>query len=57
MWSTPEGVLAEDVGQGAAFKAEIVADKNVRKVPPRLAPPCAAAAIADHSYGATARVM
>ena len=32
MWSTPEGMLSEEVG-GSAFKAEIVADKNVRKVP------------------------
>ena len=38
MWSTQEGVLAEEVGQGAAFKAEIVADKNVRKVPFHLDP-------------------
>jgi len=33
VWSTPDGMLAEEVGQGPAFKAEIVADKNVRKVP------------------------
>ena len=33
VWSTPVGMLAEEVGQGSAFKAEIVADKNVRKVP------------------------
>ncbi len=33
VWSTPDGILAEEVGQGPAFKAEIVADKNVRKVP------------------------
>ena len=32
MWSTPDGMLAEEVGQGPAYKAEIVADKNVRKV-------------------------
>jgi hypothetical protein len=44
VWTTPEGVLAEEVGQGAAFKAEIVADKNVRKVSACLAPPCMAAA-------------
>ena len=32
VWTTPDGMLAEEVGQGPAFKAEIVADKNVRKV-------------------------
>jgi hypothetical protein len=33
-WAAPEGMLAAEVGAQNGFVAEVVQDKNVRKVPP-----------------------
>jgi hypothetical protein len=33
-WAAPEGMLAAEVGAQNGFVAEVVEDKNVRKVPP-----------------------